>query len=528
MEQMVAPADTAPHTGTPGDLNDELINTDVWTDQMVQAAGIPIFDVPLVSVGGGLGSFILTQLLRISGVPTQNIKVLTVLDYPYQTYRFLATNSQIPATERLRSDSASEPDNIWGWPSYAFREAFDKRFKEPGLRGFIGPIWQVATEPILTDYWTPRSGQVFASLDREAARIRWNDMLAKGQVRLSRRRYGGGYFTILTPAEGTYPTKRIAFRSTYVHLSVGYPGFQLLPDLQAYRDKYDDYFRMVGAYEPHDNIYEELKRRPCTVVVRGSGIVAIRILHRIYDDRRKYGAQTQVLHLFRNYVGGPQGDSILMRRPGKNGWAYQGFNFCKAGWGGITTHQQVKLPPEKRPAFVQQVGGTNIPRRKFWLNMLEEGTKEGWYRIHTGEVDQVERSPDGQHIITRIRDNKGGVLEIPADFVIDGTGLYKDIREHRYIADLLDHSGAGQNPGHGLDVDYSFEVKGTRNAPGKMYAMGTSTGAGSHFAANDSFLGLQWSGLYVMDDLAREGFCKRLNFARATSQWIKWARNTQI
>lgn len=42
----------------PGDLTEQLIHTDFWTDQMVQAAGIPIVDVPFVSVGSGIGSFV--------------------------------------------------------------------------------------------------------------------------------------------------------------------------------------------------------------------------------------------------------------------------------------------------------------------------------------------------------------------------------------------------------------------------------------------------------------------------------------
>src|SRR5207249_2916829 len=155
--------------------------------------------------------------------------------------RYLATNSQIPDQERLRSDSASVMDNIWGWPSYALREAFDSRLKRPGLSGFIAPIFQVATEPILTDYFTPKSGQVYASVEREMVRVGWHQMLAKGQVRTVRRRYGGGYFTILTPPEGATPTKRLAYRSTYVHVAVGYPGLRFLPDLQEYRSTYQDY-----------------------------------------------------------------------------------------------------------------------------------------------------------------------------------------------------------------------------------------------------------------------------------------------
>ena len=108
----------------PGDLNAQLIGTDVWTDERVQAAGIPVVDVPLVSVGGGIGSYVLANHLRIAGMPTSNMRILTNLDAPWQTYEYLTKVSQVPRKERLRSDAQSMPDNMWGFPSYAFREAW--------------------------------------------------------------------------------------------------------------------------------------------------------------------------------------------------------------------------------------------------------------------------------------------------------------------------------------------------------------------------------------------------------------------
>ncbi len=211
----------------PGDLTSKLIDTDVWSDQMVAEAGIPVHDAPIVSVGGGIGSFIMADFLRIAGMPSNQMRVLTNLDQPWQTYEYLTKVSQIPRSERLRSDSQSMPDNIWGFPSYAFREAWKDKT--------VAPVWNVVTEPILNDYWTPRAGQVFESMEKEAARIGYWDMVSQGQVRMVRRRQGGGYFTILTPPIGSTPTKRVAFRSTYVHLCVGYPGVAFLPDLQEYR-----------------------------------------------------------------------------------------------------------------------------------------------------------------------------------------------------------------------------------------------------------------------------------------------------
>ncbi len=48
-----------------GDLTDELLATSVWTDELVAAAGIPVIDVPFVSIGGGIGSFVTVDYLRI-------------------------------------------------------------------------------------------------------------------------------------------------------------------------------------------------------------------------------------------------------------------------------------------------------------------------------------------------------------------------------------------------------------------------------------------------------------------------------
>src|SRR5215475_8590800 len=170
-------APVAPAAGG-GDLTDELIRSDQWTDAMVQAAGIPVTDVPFVTIGGGIGSFVTVDYLRIAGVPTNRMAVLSDQDYPWQRYEYLTRVSQIPRPERIRSDSASRPDNIWGFPSYALAEAISEHT--------FAPLWQVLVEPIFDDYYTPKAGRVFAGLERESKRISWSQMLVKGQVRMVR------------------------------------------------------------------------------------------------------------------------------------------------------------------------------------------------------------------------------------------------------------------------------------------------------------------------------------------------------
>lgn len=504
-----------------GDLTATLVETSTWTDAMVAEAGIPIFDVPFVTVGGGLGSFAMADTLRIAGVPATHIKVLTTHAVPYENYRQLATNSQIPDGERLRSDSASVMDNIWGFPSYAFREAFHAR----SISQFVAPLWNVLTEPIFVDYFTPKAGQVYESVDREAARIGWRGMLALGQVRMVRRRHGGGYFTVLTPPSGAFATRRIAYRCTYVHIAVGYPSLRFLDDLQEYRQKYRDLSRVVNAYEPHEHVYDELVRKPGVVVIRGSGVVASRVLQRLIDDRDKRGAQTVIWHLFRNYVAGPEGPPFF-RRKGGDGFAYQGFNFCKAAWGGQIKERLAKLEGHDRSDFIRSIGGTNTPKRKLWQGQLARGRKAGFYRTHIGEVEEVVPGP-GNTVVTRIRSAGDAFFEIPANFIIDATGLEGNLRDHRVFADLLDNGGAGTNPAGRLDVDPSFAVRGTASPPGKMFASGTMT-LGGYYAPVDSFLGLQYAALAICDDLARLGFGRRIGVGRSISQWWRWARNRPI
>jgi hypothetical protein len=508
-----------------GDLTPELLGAAFWSDAMVAAAGIPVRDMPFVTVGGGIGSFVTVDYLRIAGVPASRIAVLSNIDFPWQTYQYLTRVSQIPRPERIRSDSSSRPDNIWGFPSYALSEAWrDKR---------LGHLAHVLVEPVFADYWTPRVGTVFDSLEREMRRIRYQEMLVKGVVRMVRRRVGGGYYTILTPPQDSSPytavsphtTKRVAFRSRFVHLAVGYPGLRFLPDLQAFRENYRDFEHVVNAYEPHEHVYEFLKTRPGTVVVRGGGIVASRVLQRLFDDRETHQLRTEVVHVFRTFVTGAHGPHVWMRRKGSDGWAYQGFNYPKSVWGGQLKAQMRKLDGAARAKKYQEMGGTNTARRRRWQQQLRDGRKGGYYRAVHGVVERVTPGSDG--MLTSFVTGNTGAQEIRSHYVIDCTGLEADISEHRVVADLLALGSAGRNPLGRLEVERHFEVKGTASGDGALYASGATT-LGGYFPGVDTFLGLQVAAQEIADDLARRGWCKKIGPVRSTTQWLKWLFNRTI
>jgi len=515
----VAPMADPAGPPTPGDLTPDLIGTSLWTDELVAAAGIPVVDVPLVSVGGGIGSFVLVDFLRIAGVPIDQIRVLTDIAKPWQTYEYLTKVSQIPRPERLRSDSNGMPDNAWGFPSYALKEAWQD--KHPA------PLWSVLVEPIFTDYWTPRAGMVFEAMERESNRIRFPEAQVMGQVRMTRKRHGGGYYTILTPPPGRSATRRVAYRSRWVHLAVGYPGLRFLDDLQEYKTRTRDYTRVVNAYEPHEHVYEQLRRRAGTVLVRGGGIVASRVLQRLMEDRWNHGAQTTVLHLFRTFVSGTHGSGPFYRRRGGGGFAYQGFNWPKGAWGGQLKTRFECLEGDERKALYDKLGGTHTPRRKLWQQQMARARAENWYHTLQGVVEQVEPGP-GNLITSRVRNDAGQQFDLQADFIIDATGLESDLSSHRLLADLLEHGGAGRNPLGRLDCERTFEVRGTRAEPGgRLYASGSMT-LGAYYAGVDSFLGLQYAALQITDDLAAQGFARRIGPSRSVAQWWRWVRNRSV
>ena len=501
----------------PGDLTERLISTDVWTDDMVVEAGIPIVDCDFLSVGGGLGSFTMVDLLRVAGVQPERIRVLTNIDVPWETYEYLTRVSQIPRPERLRSDSQGRPDCVWGFPSYALREAREERT--------LAPIFGVVTEPVLTDYWTPRAGTAFASLEEEMHRIRWDKMQVKGQVRMVRKRAAGGYYTILTPQPGTAPTRRVAYRSRFVHLAIGYPGLKFLPDLQEYRTRYNDLARTVNAYEPHEHVYESLVEKPQTVLVRGGGIVASRVLQRLMEDRWNHGAQTTIIHLFRTYYSGKHNQWMRSRRKARNGFAFQGFNAPKSAWGGVHRQQLERLEGEDRKHLYDLTGGAHTPHRKLWIKQMKRAGAEGWYITRQGEVTDVR--PGDDCVVTTIRSREGQVDEIRADVIIDCTGLEADISEHRIYADLIEHSGLGRNPLGRVDVAKSFEVRGLQSGDGRMYASGSAT-YGGYFAGVDTFLGLQFSALRILDDLTDCGFTPKFGVRKSVGAWIDWFRHRPI
>ncbi|MDF5710764.1 MAG: FHA domain-containing protein [Nostoc sp. S4] len=486
--------------------------------QALYATGLPVDESDYLAIGAGLGNFVWVDLLRISGVRADKIVAVGLEGEPYARYKRLCLNSQIPLHERLRSNSDSCPDNIWGWPSYALREAWSD-FAKGQINSALKYLWQVFAEPTFAETYTPRAGNVFNSIDREAKRIGWNQIYRYGRVRAIRKTDDGRYCVAYSRAPGNY-----AFLvSRYLHLATGYPAIQFLPDLQAYREKYQDFKSVVNAYEAHDRVYQQLEQQGGTVLIRGRGIVASRIVQRIYEARKR-NRNIAVLHLMRSPK--PQGNKFQnAQRLVKNHYEFQPFNWPKACWGGELRTMLEKASPDERKSLLADWGGTTTADRHDWQEITAQGLSEGWYQITFGEVLNVERDPQNR-TITHIREKSFGEMKLMADFIIDATGLDAKVNASPLLEDFVKHYNLPLNHLGRLTVANNFELVEMRSDRGQVYAAGAIT-LGGPYAAVDSFLGLQYAALVAVDGLAaaRAPGVHRLNFLRSFGQWLKWALN---
>ncbi len=535
--QPVAPAraGTAAAGGGRGNFPGHLFDQRVVPMRDIQASGKLAREITYCAIGGGIGSFCWVDHLRIYGVPASEIRVLGVAEdkRPYAKYARLCRNSQIPEHERLRSNSISAPDNIWGFPGYASREMV-RDLLQGRLVG-LKYVLQVFGEPALTESYTPRTVDVYRSFDVEAKRIGWEDMWTYGQVVGMRKtddeRYVIAYRVSSTHAPGLSPDQREQFIVTrYAQLATGYPASNFLPDLQEFRQAHPNSTAVVNAYEPHDEVYRSLEQKGGTILIRGRGIVASRIIQRISEVREK-NKDVRLLHLVRSQV--PKGHSYdLARRALRNDVEQQPFNWPKSCWGGTLRERLEKASPEERVKLLATWGGTSTADRDDWNEIIEKGTAEGWYKIFYGKVASI--AEKGAKVVTRLESSERyhENVDLTADFVVDCTGLIARVDETPLLADLIKTYDLPRNKAAGdgaelrlagLSINTAFEVPGLQNGRGHVWAAGVVTANGP-YAAVDSFLGLQYAALRSVDQLGILGATgvSRFGPLRSSIQWVKW------
>lgn len=519
----------------------------VFTSPVVSVAalrgsGFLLGECEYLALGAGIGSFVWIDHLRCYGVPTSAIRTIGIDPVPYGNYERYCRNSQIPRHERLRSNSISAPDNIWGFPGYASRETW--RGVSRGKLGELKHIFDVFGEPAIAISYTPTAGDVFESVAVEAKRIGWKDMYLQGRI-IAMRRTDDGRFAVAYRIPADVPTsarRENIVIGRFVHISTGYPATRFTQDLQNFRARHaNDRNLVVNAYDPHDDLYFEVERsgRPETVIVRGRGIVASRVIQRLAEARAR-NPQIRIVHQMRSRVPHGSGSKFgWASRPVINDVEHQPFNWPKSCWGGELRQLIEKAQPNERAKILGVLGGTTTAERDDWIRIPQNGTRENWYAKIFGNIRSMEPSgpPGDRKVRAVIQDDAGASQTIEGDYIVDCTGLVADVRESPFLKDLLDtyqlrrnnvSGNSAEQRLTGLTVTNDFEIDGLRNGDGRVYAAGTITQNGP-YAAVDSFLGLQYAALRSVDHLGAIGAPDVSRFGPITSfvQWLRWCRGVE-
>ncbi len=505
------------------------------------ASGWPVEEVNFLAVGGGLGSFVWVDHLRVFGVPARRIRVVGPYQDPYRRFEWLCTNSQIDRNDPLRSGSDGRPDNLWGWPGYGLASAWDA-LRRGKLGTAIGTLAGLAGEPDLATTFVPRAGQVYRGIDREAARISWDQMRLNGCARWLRKTDDGRYALAVESAD--MPVGSIRFiLADHVHLALGYGAIRVLADLSKWRSGWGTpdgtsaqaaqpvrigtqgtAEALVNAYEPHDRLYGTLAQEGGTVLLRGRGITASRVLERLAEIHL-HNPTVRVVHLMQG------------RRPKRVGWRrarrrvaghrdLQVFNWPKAAWGGEVRRILARASDAERARTYPLLGGTTTPPTPTYETTVRRGLEQGWYEIRFGTL--VGLSTNGELAAQVALDEPGApTASLAIRGVIDATGLEASPRSHPLLVDMIDRYGLAVNRGGGLDVDpATFELTGMRNRRGRVFLAGVAA-AGGAYAPVDSFLGLQAAALGSLAALRRAGTrdVRRITPWDSVLGWIRWAAN---
>jgi pSer/pThr/pTyr-binding forkhead associated (FHA) protein len=482
----------------------------------IHATGLKVETVEYGTVGGGFGSFAWVNLLRIAGVKTTDIAVLSPEKSVHGRYRQLCLNAHVSDRERLRSQSDACPDNIWGFPGYGVREALRKLGRGQFGSG-LQILWQLFTEPLLENSYGPVDEQVLQAVDREAARIGWQKMLRYAMVQTIRQTTDGRYALLYSQGDSY-----AILITRYLHLATGYPAVEFLPDLQAYRQRTKDFQLVVNAYEPHDHIYERLGNNGGTVLLRGAGTIACRVLQRIYRVRRNHPQQQiKVIHLWSEATETDRTMGIA-QRPVNLNYQIQSLEWPKACWGGEYKMRLAAATIEQQQQFFLGWEGATIPQRRDWQKMLVGGISKGWYQQTIGQVKMVNPQSPGLTVSLQ-----GEPTPIIADYIIDATGLAGSVMDSPLLADLVQQYQVALNPRGQFTVGDDFAIDQLNSGTmGRVYGSGITT-AGNSYGPVDSFLGLQYAALASVCDMTDRNApgLKRLTGLQSTAQWWRWMTN---
>ncbi len=474
-----------------------------------------------LTVGGGLASFAWVDRLLIAGAKNEDITIIGTAFDPVKHFQRLCKASQISPEDRLRCDTRQTLDNIWGWPGYALRESW-QHLTHGNLKQAARINWQLVGAPFMADHYHPRLKDFIEGMRREVERINWEAIWQFGYVLRIRQTTDGRYLVIYSPTGQVARTQYKLIVTTHLHIAFGSPGIRFAPDLQAYRVHTGDFRKVVNAYEVHEHLYQDLRENGGDVLLRGQGMAAARIFHRLALEQRR-NPNINIIHLqdAPRVNGNRYG---FNRRRVENYWELQELGWPKAVYRGDLHDRYTHADQFERDQLLVDWGGITVIPEREWLNLIKEGLTEGWYQPRFGSIEQVRPTEEGS-VVTIIHSTStiNEETRITTDFIIDATDLKVAIENHPVIQDLISTYDLPRTSLNTIHVSEEFEVAGLRNESGRVYLSGAMA-AGGPYAPAGTFAGHQFAAgqsVNALRKLKAPGIRRLVGWTSLT-QWLRW------
>lgn len=297
-------------------------------------------EVKFLSIGGGIGSFVWVNALRIHGVPAEDILVVSENKMPYYQLKKYCDAIGLTARERLRSDSGARPDNFWGFPGYGLSEAYEN-LKSHKFASGVKILLQLFIEPFAFGYYSPTAGRVYNALSREARRISWEKSKVAGRA-VSIEKLPDGRFRVLCNPQRTIITN-------VVHLSLGHGKIRKTSN-------------SLPAYELTESLWKKISKKGGTVLVVGRGTTAQKVVERLLNMKN-----IEVVSLHRDLANIKDSRGLMQRK--LHSWRLQQFNWPRAAFSDTLIGQDL-----------QWYAPSAVPNTNF-INIVKKNIISGRYKI---------------------------------------------------------------------------------------------------------------------------------------------------
>jgi hypothetical protein len=402
-------------------------------------------DSTIAVVGGGFGSLLVYTTAIFVGFRPDQITVYGTSPHAVSTYQAYAWNL---GQTVLRSESESHflPAD---WPTFAQLDAWSRRSPAPLFRS-------------IRRRYNPGVPEILAEATTVEQRLGWDERRVPASVGWVRREDSPEPYFVLYDEQAN-PIGR----ARHVMIAVGHGPLSFPRPLALAREDTACGPRVVQAYEPKQ--YAAGGR----YVVVGAGIASVN------EWANALEAGAKVISLLRN----PAPDEQDLNTPR---CFFEAF--------GIDAYQELSF--DQRVAFLGRILKGTSPRRRGWIEIVEEGIAEDRFDQVIGEIGEVK--PGRAGLAVHVHSAHGpdpGWLDVTG--VVCGTGFVRSVLVLPLIRRLVDEYGLRVQDGR-LVLRSNCGVPGLDRPESRLAAMGLL--ANTVVPHGDTIAGLKYiARRFVMD-----------------------------